>query len=248
MNNIENKNMQKAYKLLAKQAKISNNEAKNLIDNGMVTVNGRRLKIARAELHIGTKFTIHKQKAIKEIFKDDNILALSKPPFISSEDIVKKYKEWTLLHRLDKETSGILLLVKENSTFHKKAKEAFKEQKVFKQYIAIVNGIIQEEQELNFPLLVKKGNFAKTIVSKNGTKAQTFIKPIEIQAKKTKLEIIIKTGRTHQIRVHLSHIGYPITGDTFYGGKESSRIMLHAHKIELLGYSFIDEEPSDFIF
>lgn len=246
---IENtKNLQKAYKLLALQEKISNNEAKNLIDKGLVSINNKRLKIARAELPINTKFKIQKQPKIKAIFKDENILALSKPPFLSSEEIAQKHKEWSLLHRLDKETSGILLLVKKNSKFHQKAKEEFKAQKVTKKYLAIVSGIVDEEQDLNFPLLIKKDRFAKVSVSKSGINAHTHIKPLEIQGKKTKLEVTITTGRTHQIRVHLSHIKHPIIGDTFYGGQEGSRIMLHAQKIELLGYSFIDDEPINFLF
>ncbi len=196
-----------------------------------------------------TKFNIQKIPEIKILFQDDNILALSKPAFLTSEEIAKLYPNWALLHRLDKETSGILLLIKENSPFHLKAKEAFKKEQVFKQYIAIVEGIIEEEQEITAPLIIQKGNFAKVLVSKKeGIRAYTKITPIEIIGKKTKLEIIIKTGKTHQIRAHLAHIKHPIIGDTFYGGKPANRILLHAQKISLLGYEFQDSPPKDFIF
>lgn len=242
-------NAQKAYKLLALQENISNNEAKSLIDRGLVSIQGKKLKIARALLSPHTKFNIQKIPEIKILFQDDNILALSKPAFLTSEEIAKLYPNWALLHRLDKETSGILLLIKENSPFHLKAKEAFKKEQVFKQYIAIVEGIIEEEQEITTPLIIQKGNFAKVLVSKKeGIRAYTKITPIEIIGKKTKLEIIIKTGKTHQIRAHLAHIKHPIIGDTFYGGKPANRILLHAQKISLLGYEFQDSPPKDFIF
>ena len=104
----------------------SNDEAKSLIDRGLVSIQGKKLKIARALLSPHTKFNIQKIPEIKILFQDDNILALSKPAFLTSEEIAKLYPNWALLHRLDKETSGILLLIKENSPFHLKAKEAFK--------------------------------------------------------------------------------------------------------------------------
>lgn len=134
----------------------------------MVSVNGKKLQIARALLSPQTKFSIQKPSEITEIFRDSQILALAKPAFLTSEEIAQAYPEWVLLHRLDKETSGILLLVKNQSEFHLKAKESFKQMQVKKRYIAIVEGIIQEECEITTPLIVKKGKFAKVEVSKNG--------------------------------------------------------------------------------
>ncbi len=244
------KNAEKAYKLLSLQENCSNNEAKNLIDRGLVSVNGKKLQIARALLSPQTKFSIQKPSEITEIFRDSQILALVKPAFLTSEEIAQAYPEWVLLHRLDKETSGILLLVKNQSEFHLKAKESFKQMQVKKCYIAIVEGIIQEECEITAPLIVKKGKFAKVEVSKNGEgqKAITKICPLEISGKKTKLSIEIKTGKTHQIRVHLAHLKHPIIGDTLYGAKPANRILLHAESISLLGYNFVCPQPKEFIF
>lgn len=244
------KDAQKAYKLLALQENISNNEAKDLIDMGLVSVCGKKIKIARGLLSPNVKFIIDKPAKVIEIFRDSNILALNKPAFLTSEEVAKSYPQWTLLHRLDKETSGILLLVKENSEFHIKAKEAFKNLQVYKKYIAIVDGILEEECEVSAPLIIKKGRFAKVSVSKNGEgqKAISIIKPLEICGKKTKVEVEIKTGKTHQIRVHLAHIKHPIIGDMLYGTKESKRILLHAEQISLLGYDFSCPAPSEFNF
>lgn len=243
------KNAQKAYKLLALQENISNNAAKSLIDKGLVSVKGKKIQIARGLLAPNTHFELQSIQSIQEIFCDENILALEKPAFLTSEEVVKNYPQWTLLHRLDKETSGILLLVKNNSPFHLRAKEAFRQLQVFKQYIAIVEGILEEECEIRMPLLIQKGKFAKVSISqKEGQKAITHIKPLEILGKKTKLEVQIKTGKTHQIRAHLAHIKHPIIGDTRYGGKAANRIFLHARRIALLGYDFTSEEPSAFVF
>ncbi|WP_104721530.1 RluA family pseudouridine synthase [Helicobacter mesocricetorum] len=241
-------NAQKAYKLLALQEGISNNEAKELIDRGLVSIQGKRLGIARSLLNPQVKFQIQKVLPTKILFEDENILALCKPAFLTSEEIVRRYSGWSLLHRLDRETSGVLLLIKRDSSFYFKAKEAFKQQQVFKEYIAIVEGVIEEECEIELPLIVQKGRFAKVIVAKGGLRAYSKVTPLEIENKKTKISIRITTGRTHQIRVHLAHIKHPILGDTFYGGKPFRRIMLHAYKIALLGYEFEDLPPQDFIF
>ncbi|WP_238699167.1 RluA family pseudouridine synthase [Helicobacter sp. MIT 05-5294] len=244
------KDAQKAYKLLSLQENCSNNEAKSLIDRGLVSVNGKKLQIARALLSPQTKFQIQKPNAITEIFRDSQILALAKPAFLTSEEVAKSYPQWVLLHRLDKETSGILLLVKDQSEFHLKAKEAFKQMQVKKHYIAIVEGILEEECEITAPLLIKKGKSAKVEISKNGEgqKAITKIRPLEISGKKTKLDIEIKTGKTHQIRVHLAHLKHPIIGDTLYGAKPANRILLHAYSIALLGYNFVCPPPEEFTF
>lgn len=244
------KNFQKAYKLLALQENISNNEAKYLIDKGLVSAKGKRIFIARGLLAPNTHFTIQRIQNIKEIFQDSNILAIEKPAFLTSEEIAKKYPRWTLLHRLDKETSGVLLLVKDQSPFHLKAKEEFKNLQAIKQYTAIVEGILEEECEITAPLIIKKGKMAKVSVSKTcaGQQAITHVTPIEISGKNTKLNIQIQTGRTHQIRAHLAHIKHPIIGDILYGAKPANRILLHARHIALLNYSFTSNEPIEFIF
>lgn len=242
-------NAQKAYKLLSLQENISNNEAKNLIDRGLVSINGKKLRIARALLAPQTKFKIQTPNKIIEIFRDSQILALEKPAFLTSEEIASSYPEWVLLHRLDKETSGILLLVKNQSAFHIKAKESFKQMQVKKHYIAIVEGIIEEECEITAPLLIKKGKFARVTIGKKGEghKAITRIRPLEISGKKTKIAVEIQTGKTHQIRVHLAHLKHPIVGDTFYGAKPANRILLHAESIALLDYNFTCPPPKEFI-
>ncbi|RKV30382.1 RluA family pseudouridine synthase [Helicobacter pylori] len=242
--------MEKAYKILSIQENISHKKAKALIDLGLVSIGGQKLSIARKELPQNTRFSVQKVEKPSVIFEDENILALFKPPFIESYDLVSFFKGWVLLHRLGKETSGVILLVKENSEFHLKAKKAFKDRAVKKEYLAIVQGIIEEEREINAPILTIKTTKAFSKISKKGQEAVTIITPLKIINKKTLLKVGIKTGRTHQIRVHLKHINHPIIGDTIYGDSQHSakRLMLHAHKISLLGYEFEAIAPKEFEF
>ncbi|WRD70877.1 RluA family pseudouridine synthase [Helicobacter pylori] len=242
--------MEKAYKILSVQENISHKKAKALIDLGLVSVGGKKLMVARKELPKNTHFSVQKVEKPNVIFEDENILALFKPPFIESYDLVSFFKGWVLLHRLDKETSGVILLVKENSEFHLKAKKAFKDMAVKKEYLALAQGIIEEEQEINAPILTFKTTKAFSKISKKGQEAVTIITPLKIINKKTLLKVGIKTGRTHQIRVHLKHINHPIIGDTLYNNEPGSakRLMLHAHKIALLGYEFEAIPPKEFEF
>ena len=237
---------EKAYILLAKQEGISNRKAKELIDRGLVYTHDRKIKIARGLLPVNTRFKIEKVPEIKKIFEDDNVLVIDKPPYITSEEISKKFK-FPLLHRLDKETSGILVLVK-NEDFRKKAINEFKNKNVYKEYLAWVSGIVAEPEVINLPIKViktKSGAYAK--VSADGEEAITEIEPILAFRTKSKIKAIIHTGKTHQIRAHLKAIEHPIIGDEKYGGEPYKRVMLHHHKFKIFDYEFTSAEPKDFI-
>jgi len=236
---------EKAYILLAKQESISNRAAKEMIDRGIIYAYDKKIKIARGLLPSNTRFKIERMPEAKKIFEDENILVIDKPPYITSEEISKKYK-YPLLHRLDKETSGILLLVK-NNDFRRKAINEFKNRNVYKEYIAWVSGIISEKEIIDFPvktIKIKSGAFTK--VSAEGEDAITEIEPILAFRSKSKIKAIIHTGKTHQIRVHLKATEHPIIGDEKYGGIPYKRIMLHHHKFKIFDYEFISSEPKDF--
>ena len=238
---------EKAYKLLAIQENISNRNAKDLIDRGVVYSGGKKITVARGEIDARVKFKIQEIKKPKVIFEDEYIIALDKPAFLTSEEAIKAQKGAKLLHRLDKETSGVLLLTKDES-FHDKAVKAFKDKKVHKEYIAVVQGKFIEAATIDKPLItIKKGNVAFTKVAKNGKDAISHIEPLMVEGKISKVKVVIETGRTHQIRAHLKSASMPIIGDTFYGGKPAKRIMLHAHKISILGYDFESPEPKEFV-
>ena len=237
---------EKAYKLLALQENISNRSAKDMIDRGLVFCKGRKVMVARAELDADSRFRVEKLSKIKVIFEDNKILAVDKPASLTSDEVEKKF-DAKLLHRLDKGTSGVILLVKDKE-FQKIAIEEFRKKRVYKEYIAIVNGKIAEPIDIEDPIItIKKGNSFFSKVSKNGREAITHIEPLMIEGRKSKVKVVIETGRTHQIRAHLKSVGFPIVGDELYGGKEFKRLMLHAHKISLLGYNFESPEPKEFL-
>lgn len=236
---------EKAYKLLALQENISNNEAKELIDSGLVSAKGQKIVVARAMMSMATKFNVQKMPRPSIIFEDENLLAINKPAFLTSEKISEIYK-FPLLHRLDKETSGVLLLVK-NDEFKKLAIDEFKKMRVKKEYVAIVKGILSEDTLVNEPILtIKSKNGAISKISKDGKEAISRVSPLMVVGKKSLVKVQIDTGRTHQIRLHLASIDRPIVGDEKYGKNRAKRMCLHAYKIELLGYKFKSSIPSEF--
>lgn len=129
-----------------------------------------------------------------------------------------------IVHRLDKDTSGVLIVAK-NDIAHVKMSEQIKKHEVEKTYIALVKGIVKENQAtINMPIGRSTKDRKKMAVNKKGKEAITHFKVIERFPKYncTLLEIKIETGRTHQIRVHLSEIGYPVIGDEVYSNGKIS--------------------------
>ena len=141
-----------------------------------------------------------------------------------------------IVHRLDKDTSGLLIVAK-NDMAHVNMSEQIKRHEVKKTYIALVRGIVKEnEATIDMPIGRSNSDRKKMAVTKNGKNAVTHIKVLKRYDKYTLLEINIETGRTHQIRVHLAHIGYPVIGDYIYSnGKNEFGIVgqcLHARYLE----------------
>lgn len=145
-----------------------------------------------------------------------------------------------IVHRLDKDTSGLLIVAK-NDRAHINMSEQIKDRKVKKTYIALVRGIIAEnEATINMPIGRSTKDRKKMAVNKNGKEAITHFKVLNryttSKASYTLLEVKIDTGRTHQIRVHMAEIGHPVIGDMVYSnGKNEFGIegqCLHAQKLE----------------
>lgn len=237
--------LDKAYKILSINQNISHNKAKSLIDAGLVSANGQKIILARTLLDKNTKFSILKQEKPKIIFEDNDILAVDKPPFMASSEIEKMFK-FKLLNRLDKGTSGVIMLSK-NEHFRALAISEFEKLRVKKIYLAIVKGIISEKFSICEPILSIKSRFSTTsIISKKGKEAISEISPLMISAKKSLIKIAITTGRTHQIRVHLANANFPIIGDEKYGKNSSKRMFLHSYQTEIFSYKFSAPLSDDF--
>lgn len=145
-----------------------------------------------------------------------------------------------IVHRLDKDTSGLLIVAK-NDKAHQLVSEQIKKREIKKTYIVLVRGLVTEnEATIDMPIGRSKVDRKKMAIDKDGKQAITHFKVIDryvtSKGKYTLLEVKIDTGRTHQIRVHLSQIGYPVIGDIVYSnGKNEFGIegqCLHAWKLE----------------
>lgn len=209
---------------------------------------------------------------IKIIYEDKNILVVDKPAGLEVAAEVKKdeptFVDWLvkkypsivkvgpdparpgIVHRLDKNASGLLVVAKTEAAFENISKQ-FKERTVKKEYTVLVQGVVtQDEGIIEFPLArAKSGRFAALpLGSENGRLAITEYEVIKRFKNFTLLSVRIKTGRTHQIRVHLFALGYPVVGDKLYRPrkiKEAAlpRLFLHASKI---GFSDLDGAWQEF--
>ena len=144
-----------------------------------------------------------------------------------------------IVHRLDKETSGLIIACK-NDKSHTEIARQIQERKLKRHYLAIVHGKVQHERgTINKPIGRDKIHRHKMAVVANGKQAITHYKKVEtfshpsLQGQYTLIECVLETGRTHQIRVHMKSIGHPILGDKTYGKKNDSvnQMMLHAYKL-----------------
>lgn len=223
---------------------------------------------------------IGKFKDINVIYEDTDLLVINKPPCLKVHPARKFDTDVTLLdwlyqaypqnvkedwflnrpflvHRLDKDTSGVMVIAKTSQAQCSLARQ-FQQRQVKKVYRAIVSGRVNiDEGEIIAPVRVQK-NIAKIHCS--GKNAQTKFKVLSTKDGFSYLELYPITGRTHQIRTHLSFIGHPVIGDTKYNGfaevkgKLVPRYMLHAYKIEFLHprrekwVSFTAKLPEDFKF
>lgn len=144
-----------------------------------------------------------------------------------------------IVHRIDKDTSGILVIAK-NDNAHKKLSEQFKVHSINRKYIALVKGIVKEDSFIiDLPIgRSPKDRKKMAVVYKNSRNAITHIKVLKrfYSSSVTLIEATLETGRTHQIRVHMAHMHYPLVGDEVYGKKDPkfkvNGQMLHA---KLLG-------------
>lgn len=205
-------------------------------------------------------------KGVEIVFQNKDFLVLNKPagllvhgaPYFKEKQptlvdwLVKNFPQvkkvgddpiWRpgIVHRLDKETSGALLVCLHQESFDY-FKNLFAQRQIKKTYLAVVRGQLKNKTGvINLPLGIKKGTTKRTIFSSKMTKEAITEYKVLKEFKKGEewfslLEIMPLTGRTHQIRVHLNFLNHPVVGDKIYGGKKNaslaSRLMLHAFSLE----------------
>jgi 23S rRNA pseudouridine1911/1915/1917 synthase len=197
-------------------------------------------------------------KKIVVLYEDENILAVEKPagilvyypPHFTQvettllDQIAQKldYPEigerTGVVHRLDRDTSGIILFAK-NTESEIELKRLFKDREIKKQYLALVHGkVTPQKGRITIPLGRAPKDRLKVVPKALGKPSETLYRVQSYFPDKdvSLLEVGLKTGRTHQIRVHLSAIGHPVVGDKLYGRKTDllSRQFLHAEKMEFI--------------
>ncbi len=161
-----------------------------------------------------------------------------------------------IVHRLDKETSGVMVVAKSEKAYYSLV-DQFSQRKTGKEYIALVNGLVSPAKgKIEQPIGRHPKNRIKMAVVQNGKPAMSEWETIEtFEDSFSSLRVRIHTGRTHQIRVHLSFLGHPLAGDLTYGAKidpNFNRVMLHArslnisHPVSAENLTFTADLPPDF--
>lgn len=207
------------------------------------------------------------------LFEDENVIVINKPAGIISHSRGKYWYEPSvasfirqktqfpslnsegdragIVHRLDRATSGVMVCAKNVETLSFLQKQ-FSERQVQKTYIAIVSGhLAQPEAIIDLPIERNPKEPQMFRVGSNGKPAQTRYKVTRTFKDHDKLLLTPLTGRTHQLRVHLKHIGHPILGDVLYGLEAAERLFLHASTLELKlpggkATAFSAPEPAEF--
>ena len=202
--------------------------------------------------------------SLKIIYEDSDILVIDKPAGLvvhpgagnQSGTLVNALLAHTanlssinprrpgIVHRLDKETSGVMVIAR-NNTAHLNLAEQFSAHTIKRAYVALVSGSMElDEGLIDLPIGRHKKDFRRQSVSFVHSKnALTRYKVLKRFAKATFLELIPETGRTHQLRVHLAHLGHPILGDAKYGRKSDFiRLALHAREL-----GFLHPQDSEFV-
>ncbi len=233
-------------------------EAIDLVERGAVYVGTRRASDPASKVAVGDKLTVHVTPSadappIVVVYRDADLAVVDKPPGLPSQPepgqrsfcldaaaIRDLGAQARLMHRLDKEASGLVLVALRQSAYAP-LQQALSEHEVERRYLAIVDGELlgdgairkrigrhPHDQRLRAP-------FGPDATA--GDPACTRYRALahgELAGRAlTAVELQLETGRTHQIRVHLSSLGHPIVGDTAYGGSPFERLCLHAYALEL---------------
>jgi len=249
---------------LSERLDLPRSKVKRLIEEGHVRVEGRRPKSSfkvRKEMEIEGEITREEPTLLTPedipigiLYEDDYLLVIDKPkdmvvhPSLGHRrgtlvnailNYVREADQGDerpgIVHRLDKGTTGVIIVAKDRRTQEKLSRQ-FHERSVEKTYRAIVEGVVRDDEG------VVEGDIGRhprdrkrmSLVAKGGRYSFSRFKVLKRLRGFTYVEVYPKTGRTHQIRVHLSHVGHPIVGDDLYGKgakKLADRPLLHAYRI-----------------
>lgn len=241
------------HRLSSQYPNFNRSTLQKFIKQGFVTVDGIVATKSNQSVLPSAKITLNLPPENRElpkmpvIYEDKNVLVLNKPAGLLSMTKGEYCPEPTLedygllVHRLDRDTSGVVILAKNPAT-QKLLRKQFQDRKAHKTYYAIVEGH-PKQTEVLIDLPIER-NFKRPntfLVTPNGKASQTYCKVIKQNVNYSLLELKPTTGRTHQLRVHLKYLGTPILGDRVYGANSQTdsapsnteRLYLHAHSLEI---------------
>lgn len=274
--NLANKRLDQVASILFPE--YSRSRLQSWIKTKELTVDGKILRAkdkVKAGQHITVKTSLKIEgdwlaqdlgKLLNVLYEDDDIIIVNKPaglvvhPALGNKNNtllnallyhapeLNKVPRAGIIHRLDKDTSGLLIIAR-NLQAHTKLIKAMKKHAIEREYVAIVSGVMTGGGSIDAPIGRHKTKRTLMAVTQDGKPALTHYRILEKFPSHTYIRVKLDTGRTHQIRVHLAHIGYPILGDKTYstlklpkGANEKlqfalrniNRQMLHAESLRFL--------------
>lgn len=249
---------------------LSRSDASKLVEEGSVSVNGRSQTKAGYKIKPEDKIRITYDEAARTavpdielpvIYEDDDCVVINKPAGVLTHSKGAFNPEATvatwlsgrtdgmdgdragIVHRLDRATSGVMICAKTPEALSWLQKQ-FAQRRAQKVYVAVVAGdMSRPEAVIDMPIERNPKRPQTFRAGSNGKPAITAYKVSKTGSGLSLLELKPETGRTHQLRVHLAHIGHPIVGDTLYGGRPAGRLFLHARS---LGLSLPDRKQRSF--
>lgn len=245
--------------VLDKNPQLSRSYAARLINEEQVLVNGRSSKPGyrlRASDKVKINFDPKELEQIPDIdlpilHEDDDILVINKPTGVISHARSRYWDEPSvasfvrqitqqlgdragIVHRLDRATSGVMICAKNETTLRYLQKQ-FGARTVKKTYSAVIVGLIEpKEATIDLPIERNPKHPSSFRVGPNGKQAVTDYEAVKSNINYSLLKLQPKTGRTHQLRVHLAYLKHPIVGDQLYGGEPAERLYLHASSLTIV--------------
>jgi 23S rRNA pseudouridine1911/1915/1917 synthase len=271
---------------------LSRTAARELVDDGLVTLDGRPVGKPATKLRGGEIVSLilpprkpslvePEDLPVTVIYEDEDLAAIDKPPGLiahptatvrtgtvvnallgrmrlSKEDVYDPHRDDYrpgIVHRLDKDTSGVMVVAKHDEA-HRALAEAFKKRLTVKEYVAIGAGAVDDELRIDAPIgrhPVKRQQM--TVGGGNPKEASTAVRVLGRAPEHVLVKATPRSGRTHQIRVHLAHVGAPIVGDELYGRRSRviDRQALHAFRLTLphpsdhRAITFVARVPADMV-
>ena len=224
-----------------------------MLVNGKVAFSDCRVKTGdEVTIDIIDKTADHEpyfEQQVNFLFEDEHLCVIDKPYGLASIETRLYYSKslpnvlaskwgrefsYHPLNRLDKDTSGLMIVAK-NAFAHSRLDALLQKGGVKKSYLALVQGILPEKGVFDFPIGEKRGELKRFVSADGKTAVTSFVRVKKFKAASL-AEVSLLSGRTHQIRLHFSHAGFPLLGDSLYGGDTSliSRQALHSAKLSFV--------------